>query len=88
MANNIHMLTTVDNPFNPFKHFDEWKQYDESKGYNSISYLGRIVDYTGCYSERQREEERERAIDQIVTLDPTGIYCKVTENEVVHPIQV
>ncbi len=22
-----HMLTTVDNPYNPFTHFDEWLRY-------------------------------------------------------------
>ena len=37
------MLTTTDNPFDPFIQFDEWYAFDESKGYHSLSYLSRIV---------------------------------------------
>ena len=31
----VCMLTTVDNPFNPFKDFDSWLMFDNEKGYNS-----------------------------------------------------
>lgn len=85
---NIHMLTTVDNPYNPFKRFDEWYQYDTEKGYNTLSYLGRVVDYTDCYTEEQRHIARENGIQQIVELDPTHIYIKVTEDEEVKPITI
>ena len=37
------MLTTIDNPFNPFDQFDEWFAYDVSKGYHTCSYLARIA---------------------------------------------
>ena len=30
-----YMLTTIDNPFNPFTNFDDWYAFDTSKGYNT-----------------------------------------------------
>ena len=41
--NRAVMLTTTDNPYNPFKNFDEWFMYDTEKGYNSCGYLARIA---------------------------------------------
>ena len=33
------MLSTIDNPFNPFVDFDSWKNFDEDQGYNTCEYL-------------------------------------------------
>lgn len=84
----VHMLSTIDNPYNPFTRFNEWNQYDTFMGYNTLSYLARIVDYGDCYTEEQRHMARERAIQQIVDLDPSHIFVKVTEDEVVKPIDI
>ena len=35
-------VTTLDNPFNPFTNFDEWKQRDEELGYDTCETLDRI----------------------------------------------
>lgn len=83
-----HMLTTLDNPFNPFTQFDQWNQYDKAKGYYTLSYLARVADYTGCNTEKETYLETERAIDEIVKLNPTHIYTKVTKDEVVKPIEL
>lgn len=82
------MLSTLDNPFNPFNSFDAWNQYDHAMGYYTLSYLGRIVDYSNCVNEEQRRKAREFAINEIIQRDPLGIYCKVSRNEIVKPIKI
>lgn len=74
------MLTTTDNPFDPFVEFEAWYRYDESKGYHSCSYLARIARTSDQLSPVENEEEVERAIDDIVKYNPLGIYKKVKIN--------
>jgi len=35
MASEACMLTTFDNPYDPFTQFDKWLLFDMEKGYNS-----------------------------------------------------
>lgn len=81
MTNNC-MLTTIDNPFNPFEDFKSWFQYDIEKGYNSCSYLDRIAKYEDDMNQNEIDIETERAIDEIVSTNPLGIYKKITNNNV------
>ncbi len=71
------MLTTVDNPFDPFTHFDEWYAYDVSKGYYSCAYLARIATDATEISDADANLLNEFAIDEIVKHNPLGIYKKV-----------
>ena len=71
------MLTTIDNPFDPFTQFDEWKAFDEQKGYFTCAYLARIVKTSDELSEADEDLAIEQAIDEIVRLNVLGIYRKV-----------
>lgn len=71
------MLTTVDNPFDPFTQFDSWFLYDVEKGYNSCAYLDRIAKTSDQLSDEENAEEIERAIDEIIKYDFMNIYKKV-----------
>ena len=75
------MLSTIDNPFNPFEDFDSWFQYDIEKGYYSCGFLARIACTSDSLTEIENEIEIERAIDEIVFEDFTGMYIKVVEND-------
>lgn len=75
------MLTTIDNPFNPFTQWDDWKRYDEDKKYYTCSYLARIAKTSDELSEADYDQAIEDAIDEIVKLNILGIYKKVYENE-------
>lgn len=72
-------LTTIDNPYNPFTHFNEWFLYDVEKGYNSCSYLARIARTSPNLSDEENFAEIERAIDEIIRLDFMHIYVKVVD---------
>ena len=74
------MLTTVDNPFDPFDQFDSWYQFDVDKGYNSCSYLARIARTSDQLSDAENEKEIERAINEILKYDFMNIYKKVVVN--------
>ena len=82
MANQV-MLTTIDNPYNPFEQFDLWLLFDKEKGYNTCEYLARIVNLTNDMSEKEIEVATDRAIDDIIVNDPFGIYKKVTSEDVI-----
>ena len=73
------MLTTVDNPFDPFEQFTSWFMFDEEKGYHTCSYLGRIARTSDQLSEEENELENERAIDDILKYDFRNVYKKVVQ---------
>jgi hypothetical protein len=76
------MLTTFDNPYNPFEQFNSWFLFDVEKGYNSCSYLGRIARTSDQLSEEENDSEVERAIDEIIKYDFRNIYKKVSRQTV------
>lgn len=73
----VCMLTTVDNPFDPFDQFDSWYQFDMDKGYSSCSYLDRIARTSDQLTDQENNEEIEHAINEIIKYDFMNIYRKV-----------
>ncbi len=74
------LLSTIDNPYNPFTQFDQWYTYDNEKGYGSCCYLARIARTSEQLSDEENELEIERAIDEIIKFDFQNIYIKVRED--------
>jgi len=74
------MLTTIDNPYNPFDNFTSWFLFDIEKGYNSCAYLGRIARTSDNLSDVENDLEIERAIDEIIKYDFLNVYKKMTLN--------
>lgn len=75
------MLTTEDNPFNPFTEFDEWYKYDITKGYNTCDYLARVVVTSPNISEPDQDLAIVYAIDEILYYNLTGNYKKVSPQD-------
>ena len=80
-----HMLTTVDNPFNPFTQFDSWYAYDTALGYHSLSFLARVVRTSDDISEADQSLAIEHGIDEIVRENVLGVYKKVSRSDTVAP---
>ena len=76
-----YMLTTIDNPYNPFTQWDDWFNYDEDAGYHTCSYLDRIARTSDSMSETELQEELTRAMDEIIDEDPFGLYFKMKEGD-------
>ena len=73
------MLTTFDNPYDPFDEFEKWFLFDCEKGYNSCAYLARIAKTSDQFTDEENDAEIERAIDEIIALDFMNIYKKVEQ---------
>lgn len=77
-----HMLSTVDNPFNPFHQFEEWNAWDMANGYHTLALLGRIIITSPDLVEADEDAEIERAIEEIVTENVSGMHIRVTADSV------
>lgn len=75
-----YMLTTVDNPFDPFTRFDEWLEYDIRLGYNTAAFLDRVANLSDELSEPDQALAIQNAIDEIVTENVSGMWRKVSRN--------
>ena len=71
------MLTTYDNPYNPFEQFMEWYMFDLEKGYDCCAYLDRVTYTSEQLSDQENGTEIEQAIDEAIALDFRNVYTKV-----------
>lgn len=77
-----HMLTTIDNPWNPWTHFDAWNAWDEQAGYYTLSFQARIVRSSPELSDADQDLALEQGILEIVRENVLGLYKRVPEPEV------
>ncbi len=73
------MLSTIDNPFDPFEQFTSWLLFDKEKGYDSCERLARLLKLSDDLSQKEIDEATEKAIDDIIALDFTNTFIKVTK---------
>lgn len=71
------MLTTIDNPHDPFDEFMQWYQWDAMSGYNTPSFLARVLATSYDLSEIDQQIAIEQAIDEIVRENVLGVYRKL-----------
>ena len=74
------MLTTFDNPYNPFDDFTLWLMYDKEKGYDTCERLARIAKLSDDMSQDEIDAETDRAMDEIIFYDFLNIYKKVWQD--------
>lgn len=85
MAEEV-VLSTIDNPYNPFTNFDQWYSYDEMKARQEnrptcCSYLARIDASSDEVSEAEQIQTMNDAIDEIIALNLSGKFIKLTRSE-------
>ena len=59
-------ISTIDNPFDYFKQFDEWLAFDRQMGYFTLEYVGRLVKTDPNLSEEEQDLELDRVFDSII----------------------
>lgn len=73
------MLTTVDNPYDPFEEYDEWYAYDFRHGHHTPALLARVAVVSDELSDEDIDLAIEQAIDEIVRENVSGVHRKVTK---------
>lgn len=73
------MLTTVDNPWNPFTNYDEWYAYDHSAGYDTPSLLARIANVSLDVSDPDFELSIDQAMQEVATENVSGMHRLVSK---------
>lgn len=76
------MLTTIDNPWNPYTHWDEWYAWDQAAGYNTPGLLARLSAYSFDLSDTDQELLIQETIDEIVNQNVSGMYIKISKDEI------
>ena len=72
------MLTTVDNPYDPFTEFAPWYSFDVWGGYHSSSLLARILVTSDALSPYDQLLANEQAIDEIIKENVSGMHRRVS----------
>lgn len=62
-----HMISTDDNPWNPFEKFEEWYAYDIAHGHHSLELLARLAKPDDSMTPDEQSHEIETTIDEIAS---------------------
>ena len=79
MASRETWVTTLDNPFDPFSDFDNWKRFDEDHGYYTTELICRFLNVSDEFDDDLYNEQVEEAVDKVVHYNFYGNYRKVVK---------
>lgn len=69
-----NMLTTVDNPYNPFTQYEEWFAYDTRMGHHTNALLARVAVSSDELSEPDQLIAIDNAMLEIVRENVSGVH--------------
>lgn len=75
------MVTTKDNPYDPFTQYDEWNAFDTRKGYHTNSYLARIAKTSPELPPADYEQAIYDAVQEILKYDFLDMYRMVEKKD-------
>lgn len=86
---NELFITTKDNPYDPFKQFNDWYSFDCNRGYNTCALIDRVMNalFNSNENEELNEINRTKAIKQIVKVLPE-FYSLVSNDTFVETIPI
>jgi hypothetical protein len=74
------LLTTKDNPFDPFEDWESWYNYDTLKGYDTCGYLARVIVTSPDLPLPSQRQAMRDAIDEIISFNLTDNYVLVSKH--------
>lgn len=76
-----YMVTTIDNPWNPFTHYREWLSYDMQNGYFTDQWMYALTKTSNDLRDEEIQEQIDAGVTRLLELDPYGLHVKVYEDE-------
>jgi len=75
----VAMLTTFDNPHDPFTEFKAWHSFDVAHGYHTTELFARLDFNSEELSDADRNKANTALVDEMVRENVTGMFRKVTK---------
>lgn len=69
------VLSSFNNPYDPFTQHDEWETFELEQGFGSFEILDRFAKTSVDLTDEENEAEIERAMDEICDVNP--LFVKV-----------
>lgn len=79
-----YMLTTYDNPINPFEDFIGWWKFDMLLGHDTCGTLAREANTSPMFSDEVNDKITVEAMDYLCSSEPM-LYRKVEKSDYVKP---
>lgn len=76
MENLDFSISSIDNPFSFFTEFENWKRFDEDKGYYTMNLIARLLSPSQELTDEEQKKEWQEACEDILRLN-IGNYKKV-----------
>lgn len=77
----LSVVTTIDNPWNPFTQFKNWLSWDNHNGWQTTQWLAALSFTSSQLSDEQYDKDITDAQDKLVDLNPYGVHVKVYDYE-------
>jgi len=74
-----YLISTSDNPYNPWTQFSEWFVWDETNGYHTCQKLARLCEFTDDLGDTEELLSYYDAAEKMLQYNFTGNYIKVFE---------
>ncbi|MFU8786358.1 MAG: hypothetical protein ACNA7U_03845 [Candidatus Izemoplasmataceae bacterium] len=81
--NKAIRVTTIDNPYDPFTHWEQWWLFDINAGYNTCGRLATVSYISDSMSNQEAFESAEQGIEKLMK---TGAINK--QGEIVEYVKV
>jgi hypothetical protein len=67
MNNNKEIrVTTTDNPYDPFTHWEQWLLFDTNAGYNTCGRLAKVTFISDSMSDQEVFDSVEHGIEELI----------------------
>lgn len=77
-----YMITTMDNPCNPFTDFKQWRMWDEDRlGHYTCGWLAILAKTSIDLDDDTYDDDVDAAANELLSLNPHGVHIRVRRDD-------